>query len=79
MNADPGKNELVIFEDEHLLVVNKPAGLNTLMRPVLYAGEGIYEWLKNRDSALGKASAIIHQTRQRYLRADGVWQIEHRQ
>ena len=38
----------VIFEDEHLLAVNKPAGWNT-HAPSPYAGEGIYDWLKNRE------------------------------
>src|SRR5664279_982841 len=38
----------VIFEDEHLLVVNKPAGWNT-HAPSPYAGEGIYEWLRHRE------------------------------
>ncbi|MDB6024602.1 MAG: Pseudouridine synthase, partial [Verrucomicrobiales bacterium] len=39
---------LIIFEDEHLLVINKPAGVNT-HAPSPFAGEGIYEWLKNRE------------------------------
>src|SRR3979409_661213 len=38
----------VILEDEHLLVVNKPAGLNT-HAPSPFAGEGIYDWLKHRE------------------------------
>jgi len=38
----------IVYEDEHLLVVNKPAGLNT-HSPSPYAGEGIYEWLKCRE------------------------------
>ena len=38
----------VIHEDEHLLVVNKPAGWNT-HAPAPYAGEGIYDWLKHRE------------------------------
>ena len=40
-------SRLICFEDDHLLVVNKPAGINTHM-PAPYAGEGIYEWLKHR-------------------------------
>src|SRR5579859_5549658 len=48
----------LIFEDEHLLVVNKPAGLNT-HAPGLYAGEGIYEWLKHREPRWA-GLAIIH-------------------
>lgn len=38
----------VLFEDEHLLVVNKPAGWNT-HAPDRFAGEGIYDWLKHRE------------------------------
>src|SRR5579862_780370 len=48
----------VIFEDEHLLVVNKPAGMNT-HSPSPYAGEGIYEWLKHREPRWSEL-AIIH-------------------
>jgi 23S rRNA (cytosine1962-C5)-methyltransferase len=48
----------VIFEDEHLLVVNKPAGMNT-HSPSPYAGEGIYEWLKHREPRWA-GLAIIH-------------------
>ena len=48
----------VLHEDEHLLVVNKPAGWNT-HSPSLYAGEGIYEWLKHREPRWAKL-AIIH-------------------
>jgi 23S rRNA (cytosine1962-C5)-methyltransferase len=48
----------IVFEDEHLLVVNKPAGMNT-HSPGPYAGEGIYEWLKHREPRWA-ALAIIH-------------------
>lgn len=48
----------VIFEDDHLLVVNKPAGWNT-HSPSPYAGEGIYEWLKQREPRWASL-AIIH-------------------
>src|SRR4051812_365190 len=48
----------VVFEDDHLLVVNKPPGWNT-HSPAPYAGEGIYEWLKNREPRWSKL-AIIH-------------------
>lgn len=48
----------VIFEDEHLLVVAKPAGWNT-HAPSPYAGEGIYDWLKNREPRWASL-AIIH-------------------
>jgi 23S rRNA (cytosine1962-C5)-methyltransferase len=48
----------VLFEDEHLLVVNKPAGINT-HAPAPFAGEGLYDWLRHREP--GWASlAIIH-------------------
>jgi 23S rRNA (cytosine1962-C5)-methyltransferase len=48
----------VIFEDEHLLVVNKPAGWNT-HAPSLYAGEGIYDWLRHREPRWATL-AILH-------------------
>ena len=48
----------VIFEDEHLLVVNKPAGWNT-HAPSPYAGEGIYEWLRHREPRWSTL-AILH-------------------
>ncbi len=48
----------VIFEDEHLLVVAKPAGWNT-HAPAPFAGEGIYDWLKNREPRWASL-AIIH-------------------
>ncbi|HEY0548891.1 MAG TPA: pseudouridine synthase [Verrucomicrobiae bacterium] len=49
---------LFLFEDEHLLVVNKPAGWNT-HAPNPYAGEGIYDWLKHREPRWARL-AIIH-------------------
>jgi RluA family pseudouridine synthase len=54
-NSLPG---CVLFEDEHLLVVNKPAGWNT-HAPSPYAGEGIYHWLKHREPRWASL-AIIH-------------------
>ena len=48
----------IIFEDEHLLVVNKPAGMNT-HAPSPFAGEGIYDWLRHREPRWAKL-AIIH-------------------
>ena len=48
----------VIFEDEHLLVVHKPAGWNT-HAPSPYAGEGIYDWLRNREPRWASL-AILH-------------------
>ena len=47
-----------IFEDEHLLVVNKPAGLNT-HAPDPYAGEGLFDWLRHREPRWANL-AIIH-------------------
>jgi 23S rRNA (cytosine1962-C5)-methyltransferase len=49
---------MIIFEDEHLLVANKPPGMNT-HAPSPFAGEGLYEWLKNGDPRLDSL-AIIH-------------------
>jgi 23S rRNA (cytosine1962-C5)-methyltransferase len=48
----------VIFEDEHMLVVHKPAGWNT-HAPSPFAGEGIYEWLRHRERRWSSL-AIIH-------------------
>jgi 23S rRNA (cytosine1962-C5)-methyltransferase len=48
----------VIFEDEHLLVVSKPAGWNT-HAPSPYAGEGIYDWLKHHEPSWSSL-AILH-------------------
>jgi 23S rRNA (cytosine1962-C5)-methyltransferase len=48
----------VIFEDEHLLVVSKPAGWNT-HAPNPFAGEGIYDWLKHREPRWSSL-AILH-------------------
>jgi 23S rRNA (cytosine1962-C5)-methyltransferase len=58
MNAGSGGSGLIVFEDEHLLVINKPAGLNT-HAPGPYAGQGIYEWLKTREPRWANL-AIIH-------------------
>ncbi|MGA2865404.1 MAG: pseudouridine synthase [Verrucomicrobiota bacterium] len=48
----------LVYEDEELLVVNKPAGLNT-HAPGPYAGEGLYDWLRNREPRWATL-AIIH-------------------
>ncbi len=48
----------VLFEDEHLLVVNKPVGMNT-HAPGPFAGEGLYDWLKNREPRWASL-AILH-------------------
>jgi RluA family pseudouridine synthase len=48
----------MIFEDECLLVVHKPAGWNT-HAPGPFAGEGIYDWLKHREPRWSSL-AILH-------------------
>ncbi len=48
----------VLFEDEHLLAVNKPPGWNT-HAPASFAGEGIYDWLKHREPRWARL-AILH-------------------
>src|SRR5881628_2176431 len=48
----------VLFEDDHVLVVNKPAGLNT-HAPGPFAGEGLYDWLRHREPRWATL-AIIH-------------------
>src|ERR1700720_3049926 len=53
-----GMTPCVIFEDEHLLVVHKPAGWNT-PAPAPFAGEGIYDWLRHREPN-GSSLAILH-------------------
>ncbi|MBI5799235.1 MAG: class I SAM-dependent methyltransferase [Verrucomicrobia bacterium] len=48
----------ILHEDEHLLVVNKPAGWNT-HAPAPFAGEGIYDWLRHREPRWADL-AILH-------------------
>src|SRR6266850_1663973 len=47
----------ILHEDEHLLVVNKPAGMNT-HAPSPYAGEGIYDWLRHREPKWSSLATI---------------------
>src|SRR5262245_53617409 len=54
----PSQSKLILFEDEHLLVVNKPAGWNT-HAPSPFAGEGVYDWLRHREPRWATL-AIIH-------------------
>src|SRR5713101_7657639 len=54
----PAGPPLIVFEDAHLLVVNKPASWNT-HAPSPFAGEGIYDWLRHREARWAKL-AIIH-------------------
>ena len=49
---------LILYEDADLLVINKPAGMNT-HAPSPYAGEGIYDWLRHREPRWANLS-IIH-------------------
>ncbi len=56
--ADVSSVPGILFEDEHLLVVNKPAGWNT-HSPASFAGEGIYDWLRHREPRWATL-AIIH-------------------
>lgn len=46
----------VLFEDDHLLAVSKPAGVNT-HAPDRFAPEGLHEWLQRRR---GRPLAIHH-------------------
>ena len=48
----------MIFEDDDLLVVNKPPGVNT-HAPNPYGTEGLYAWLRNREPRWATL-AIIH-------------------
>jgi len=48
----------VVFEDNDLLVVNKPPGWNT-HAPSPYAGEGVYDWLRHREPRWAELS-ILH-------------------
>src|SRR5437870_9673715 len=52
------EHRLILFEDDHLLIVNKPAGVNT-HAPGPYAGEGIFDWLRPREPRWASL-AIIH-------------------
>jgi 23S rRNA (cytosine1962-C5)-methyltransferase len=48
----------VLFEDEDLLVVNKPTGINT-HSPAPYAGDGLYDWLRQAEPRWASL-AIVH-------------------
>jgi len=52
------KPPCLLYEDDHLLVANKPAGLNT-HSPSPFAGEGLYDWLRHREPRWASL-AIIH-------------------
>ena len=51
-------SSLVLYEDDHLLVVNKPSGINT-HKPDPYAPAGLHEWLKKREPRWTQLS-ILH-------------------
>lgn len=51
-------SDLVLFEDDHLLVINKPPGINTHAASP-HSSEGIYDWLRNRSPE--HAVLSIHQ------------------
>jgi 23S rRNA (cytosine1962-C5)-methyltransferase len=48
----------LLHEDEHLLAIDKPAGLNT-HAPNPFAGEGIYDWLRHREPRWA-ALSLLH-------------------
>ena len=48
MSAVAIVNGLILFEDDHLLVVNKPSGINT-HKPDRFTPDGIHEWLTKRE------------------------------
>ena len=52
-----GAEPWVRFEDEHLLAVDKPAGVNT-HRPDVHAQDGMYEWVQRQRP--GTSLAILH-------------------
>jgi len=54
----PGKPPLVLFEDDHLLAIDKPAGINT-HKPDRYAQDGIHEWLQKQHPDWRRLS-ILH-------------------
>src|SRR5438477_10407733 len=49
---------LICFEDEHLLVANKPPRLSTHSASS-FASEGLYDWLRDREPRWSRL-AIIH-------------------
>lgn len=48
---------LVIWEDDHLLVVDKPPGINT-HAPSELASDGLYEWLRRRETRWSSLSIL---------------------
>ena len=64
MNAGPTNagsesvNALILFEDEHLLVVCKPSGINT-HKPDRFTPDGLHEWLTQRKPQW-RNLAVLH-------------------
>jgi 23S rRNA (cytosine1962-C5)-methyltransferase len=56
--SPPPLNRFILFEDQDLLVTEKPAGLNT-HAPSPFAGEGFYDWLRHREPRWSSL-AIVH-------------------
>lgn len=50
-------NPPILFEDEHLLAVNKPSGINT-HKPDRFAPDGIHEWLSKREPRWSNLSVL---------------------
>ncbi len=48
---------LILHEDEHLLAIRKPPGINTHSAGP-FAGEGIYEWLRRREPRWAELAII---------------------
>ena len=46
---------MILYDDAHLLAVNKPSGINT-HKPDRFAPDGIHEWLSRRHGAL----SVLH-------------------
>ena len=57
-------NGLILFEDEHLLAVNKPSGINT-HKPDRCAPDGIHEWLTKHWPPTARLSVLHGSTRTR--------------
>lgn len=53
-----GKPPLVLHEDDHLLAIHKPSGINT-HKPDRFAQDGIHEWLQKQRPEWRKL-AILH-------------------
>jgi 23S rRNA (cytosine1962-C5)-methyltransferase len=58
IERETGLPPCVLYEDDDILVVNKPAGLNT-HAPSAASGDGLFEWLRH-GSRRWASLAIIH-------------------